>query len=385
MNPAVKNTPKKTSVKQPTTAQDSPTPSIASSSTQRTRSTKTQKNEAVSKDTDDEAKDTDSSGEESNEDEVNTTTPAVASDNEDSSDEDAAGFIKPEPNDTVTFPPATKVAINTVHTAISVDDSTDPANVRTNLRKTILRTALNGSTVKLNALPQTYIGVALHEYPFEHETPPESNPDLTVWALIKATAKCSSKGLRYLISNVRKPDGSDINELLINTKVMGNGTTEPYKLSFNGTQNADVMLSQLYGFDAAVACKKCKSKTGPFRECIVKSEDDGTEACGNCLWGHGKVKKCSLVDVDPDDDAEVSVTPAASTTSTPVKTPRGTKRKGVYGDLGQDDIIPKVFGAGSSASVANDDDVDEASRKEVRKFLTDFSMQAMQLANKLGK
>ncbi|KAG5742622.1 hypothetical protein H9Q70_014618, partial [Fusarium xylarioides] len=82
MNPAVKNTPKKTSVKQPTTAQDSPTPSIASSSTQRTRSTKTQKNEAVSKDTDDEAKDTDSSGEESNEDEVNTTTPAVASDNE---------------------------------------------------------------------------------------------------------------------------------------------------------------------------------------------------------------------------------------------------------------------------------------------------------------
>ncbi|KAG5748534.1 hypothetical protein H9Q73_014420, partial [Fusarium xylarioides] len=46
----------------------------------------------------------------------------------------------------------------------------------------------------------------------------------------------------------------DINELLINTKVMGNGTTEPYKLSFNGTQNADVMLSQLYSFDAAVAC-----------------------------------------------------------------------------------------------------------------------------------
>ncbi|KAG5757771.1 hypothetical protein H9Q73_014396, partial [Fusarium xylarioides] len=90
-------------------------------------------------------------------------------------------------------------------------------------------------------------------------------------------------------------------------------------------------------------------------------------------------------DVDPDDNTEVSVTPAASTTSTPVKTPRGTKRKGIYRDLRQDDIIPKVFGAGSSASVANDDDVDEASRKEVRKFLTDFSMQAMQLANKLSK
>ncbi|KAG5744370.1 hypothetical protein H9Q70_012924 [Fusarium xylarioides] len=245
MNPAVKNTPKKTS-----------------------------KNEAVSKDIDNEAKDTDSSGKELNEDEVNTTTPAIASDNEDSSDEDAAGFIKLELNDTVTFPPVTKVAINTVYTAISVDDSMDLANVCTNLR------------------------VALYEYPFEHETLPESNPDLTVWALIKATAKCSSKGLCYLILNVCKPDGL------------------------------------LLGFDAAVACMKCKSKTGPFREFIVKSEDDGTYACGNCVWGHGKVKKCSLVDVDPDDDAEVSVTPAASTTSIPVKTPWGTKRKGVYGDLG---------------------------------------------------
>ncbi|KAG5758555.1 hypothetical protein H9Q73_014394, partial [Fusarium xylarioides] len=90
-------------------------------------------------------------------------------------------------------------------------------------------------------------------------------------------------------------------------------------------------------------------------------------------------------DVDPDNNAEVSVTPAASTTSTPVKTPRGTKRKSVYRDLGQDDIISKVFRARSSASVAKDDDVDEASCKEVCKILTDFRMQAMQLANKLGK
>ncbi|KAF5005435.1 hypothetical protein FDECE_8100 [Fusarium decemcellulare] len=138
-------------------------------------------------------------------------------------------------------------------------------------------------------VPEAVFGVPTRTFPYTSNQP-EKNPDLTVWALMRAVAGCSGKVARAL------PRKQPVRQLQIRSKPnpMSSGLGSlPYVLNFNSSQNCDAMIRHLYGEERSNgdSCSKCRQDQGGLVGCVVYSDMHAN--CANCDWNRSG-KGCSL-------------------------------------------------------------------------------------------
>ncbi|KAF4469186.1 hypothetical protein FALBO_3915 [Fusarium albosuccineum] len=158
-------------------------------------------------------------------------------------------------------------------------------------------------------VPEAVFGVPTRTFPYTSNQP-EKNPDLTVWALMRAVAGCSGKVARALppkqffihaLSSIKPPlplvnAPKPVRQLQIRSKPnpMSSGLGSlPYVLNFNSSQNCDAMIRHLYGEERSNgdSCSKCRQDQGGLVGCVVYSDMHAN--CANCDWNRSG-KGCSL-------------------------------------------------------------------------------------------
>ncbi|KAH6953676.1 hypothetical protein BKA56DRAFT_638335 [Ilyonectria sp. MPI-CAGE-AT-0026] len=154
-------------------------------------------------------------------------------------------------------------------------------------------------------LPKEILGIDTRTFAYKVEQP-ESNPDLTVWALINALKGSTTKGQSAVDST------KTVRELRVRVKSSNKSLEDtPYTLNFASRQNCDAMLRHLYGDERedTERCLKCTKRNGALIGCVVSETNP---ACANCDWNRSgaacsftsKKRKASEADDDDSDDTD---------------------------------------------------------------------------------
>lgn len=140
--------------------------------------------------------------------------------------------------------------------------------------KAALRKDLGERAFRL--LPTSVLEIETYTFDY-HGVMPDTGPELTVWALMRALKGASVKGLEAVTEE--EPRILEIRS----KKSKDSLQAEPYKMNFSSGQNCDAMLRHLYGieFDTTEQCAKCSKGNGALVGCVAVA---GVASCGNCDW-----------------------------------------------------------------------------------------------------
>ncbi|KAH7112053.1 hypothetical protein EDB81DRAFT_828982 [Dactylonectria macrodidyma] len=161
------------------------------------------------------------------------------------------------------------------------------AAVAANARKAAIAALREDLGVRaFDLLPKKVHDIDTYDFAYKTEMP-DSNPDITVWALLNALKGCTTKGLEAI-----DPDKAPRLLEVRTKKKKKSKEEEPYTMNFAGGQNCDAMLRHLYGDEREDTdrCNKCTKNLGALKGCMVI---EGVSSCANCDWNRSGAA-CSL-------------------------------------------------------------------------------------------